>query len=88
MSEWGIHWNFFATISVVNITIVFIKKAKHALLIALLVMTIYELLLATTGLKVFIFYGARKDIISANREGIFSSAGYLSIALMGMMLGR
>ncbi len=48
----------------------------------------YELALNTTGLKQFIFYGPRNDIISANREGIFSSAGYLSLALIGMTFGR
>ena len=51
-------------------------------------MICYEVSLISFGLKDFILYGPRIDLISANREGIFSSAGYISTALVGMAVGR
>lgn len=47
LSEWGIHWNFFATISIVNICIVLISNIKHSLLIAISMMLGYEFCLTT-----------------------------------------
>eukprot|EP00347_Sterkiella_histriomuscorum_P017350 403349721 len=88
LTEWGAHWNFFATISVVNFALVFIRDIKHSLLISLVLMTGYEFALTSFGLKNYILYGPRNDIISANREGIFSTFGYLSLSLLGMTFGR
>lgn len=51
-------------------------------------MTGYEFALTSFGLKDFIFYSPRIDLVSANKEGIFSSFGYLSLALIGMTFGR
>jgi len=88
VTEWGVHWNFFATISLVNFCLLFIRDVKHCMLVASLVMICYEISLISFGLKDFILYGPRLDLISANREGIFSSFGYLSTALVGMAVGR
>lgn len=51
-------------------------------------MVAYEFALLTMGLKDFVFYGPRNDFISANREGVVSSFGYLSICLIGIEFGR
>jgi phosphatidylinositol glycan class W len=51
-------------------------------------MIIYELLLNTTNLKNYIFYAPRLDMFSANREGFYSSIGYISLHLIGMTIGR
>ncbi len=48
----------------------------------------YEFSLLTLGLKQFVFYGPRNDFISANREGVASSFGYLAITLIGIEIGR
>jgi glucosaminylphosphatidylinositol acyltransferase len=51
-------------------------------------MIIYEFSLLTLGLKYFVFYGPRNDFISANREGVVSSFGYLAVCLVGIEIGR
>jgi phosphatidylinositol glycan class W len=51
-------------------------------------MIFYEFLLNTTSLKNYIFYAPRIDMISANREGICSTLGYISLHLLGMAIGR
>lgn len=40
-SEYGIHWNFYSTISLINIFQSFVRNPKHAFLMALSIMTIY-----------------------------------------------
>jgi hypothetical protein len=35
-----------------------------------------------------VFYGPRTDFISANREGVVSSCGYLAICMIGIEFGR
>jgi phosphatidylinositol glycan class W len=51
-------------------------------------MVAYEFSLQTLGLKQFVFYGPRTDFISANREGIVSSCGYLAVTLISIEIGR
>ena len=70
-----------------NIILVFIKNVKHTLLLSVIIMTGYEYALNVLNLKHYIFYAPRTNILSANREGIFSSFGYLSIVLIGMSFG-
>jgi phosphatidylinositol glycan class W len=79
LTEYGMHWNFYITISVVNLSLAFLKNVKHALGAALIIMTCYEYILNTTGLKEFILYAPREGLIAANKEGICSSVGYISI---------
>ncbi|KAL3958696.1 hypothetical protein ACCO45_006858 [Purpureocillium lilacinum] len=55
--------------------------------LSLLVGGIYQALLESTDLKAYILTGPRTDLISMNREGIFSFLGYLAIFLAGQDLG-
>jgi phosphatidylinositol glycan class W len=87
VTEWGVHWNFFCTITIVNFFIVFIKNVKSTLILAVIIMTCYEFALDVLNLKYYIFYAPRVDMFSANREGIFSTFGYASIILIGMSFG-
>ena len=59
---------------------------------SLLVAVVYQFLLSC-GLRDYILYGpggsySRDTLIAANREGLFSCAGYLSIYYAGMEMGR
>lgn len=78
-SEYGIHWNFYTTIAIINILLVFIKSASIALPLAFVLMISYEFVLNEYALDKFIFYAPRVDFISANREGIASLVGYFSL---------
>jgi glucosaminylphosphatidylinositol acyltransferase len=51
-------------------------------------MLLYEFSLMSMGLKNYVFYGPRTDFISANREGVVSSFGYLAICMFGIEVGR
>ncbi len=49
-----------------------------------------EMLLASTGIALWILSPdtPRSDFVAANREGIFSLAGYVAIYLVGVALGE
>ena len=49
-SEYGIHWNFYTTIALVNVLLVFARRPEHSLWIGLALMIAYELCLAEFGL--------------------------------------
>ncbi len=89
MTEWGVHWNFYATIYVVNLILVLLQDwLQYSLPFAVAVMIAYEFSIVSLGLKDYVFYGPRNDFVSANREGIVSSFGYLAICLIGIEFGR
>ena len=48
----------------------------------------YEAVIKTYELDQFIFYAPRTDFWSANREGICSLVGYISLQLIGIGLGN
>ena len=78
-SEYGVHWNFYTTIALVAIMLVFLRNPDFALTIAFSLMVGYEFVINEYGLDKYIFYAPREDFISANREGIASLVGYLSL---------
>ncbi|TNV73141.1 hypothetical protein FGO68_gene4849 [Halteria grandinella] len=89
VTEWGVHWNFYATIYVVNLALVLLQNyLKWSLPIALALMVAYEFAIVRFGLREYVFYGPRTDWVSANREGIVSSVGYLAVCLVGIEFGR
>jgi phosphatidylinositol glycan class W len=55
--------------------------------LSLLVGITYQILLETTNLKAYVLTAPRTDLISMNREGIFSFIGYLAIFLAGQDTG-
>ena len=94
--EYGRHWNFFLTVACIhvlasltihlasftNIYYVYV----HAF-VAILVMTAYELVLMQGG-REFVFTAPRDDsLLHANREGIFSVAGYYVLHCAGVVMG-
>ncbi len=90
-AEYGVHWNFFFTLAFLP-PFVAIFQSLFALipsfeLWAVLLAGLYELVLDTTALKGFILTGPRTNLISQNREGIFSFIGYLAIFLAGQGCG-
>lgn len=91
VTEYGVHWNFFFTLGLLP---PFVAASQAALAIvpsyaalALLIGGTYQVLLETTELKSYILAAPRTDLVSMNREGIFSFLGYLAIFLAGQDLG-
>lgn len=91
VTEYGVHWNFFFTLAFLPPFVAAFQAAlniipSHAAL-ALIVSGTYQVLLEWTSLKAYILTAPRVDLISMNREGIFSFFGYLAIFLAGQDLG-
>ena len=90
VSEYGVHWNFFFTLALlppfVSLFQPVITKV-HAVVLALLFGGVYEIILQSTDLRAYILTAPRTDLISQNREGLFSFLGYLALFLIGQGLG-
>ena len=91
VTEYGVHWNFFFTLALLPPFAALVQALPTQRLpvhwIALLVGSVFQVLLETTRLKAFILTAPRTDLFSQNREGVFSFAGYLSIFLAGQSIG-
>lgn len=91
VTEYGVHWNFFFTLGFLPPFVAIFQEIlrfipSHAVL-ALLTGGIYQFLLESTELKAFVLTAPRVDLLSMNREGVFSFIGYLAIFLAGQDLG-
>ncbi|XP_028404564.1 uncharacterized protein At4g17910-like [Dendronephthya gigantea] len=98
VSEYGVHWNFFLTLACVRVFSTIILRTlpeslgKYPWVIGLLIGLIYQSFLVN-GLEEFVVNGSKGDgsrsnFIDANREGIASSFGYLSLYFIGISIGR
>lgn len=89
-SEYGVHWNFFATLVCMTLLSAGVHRmlsARHCALVALLVMTLYQLVLSQFGLSSFVLSDSidrRESIWIANKEGIASSVGYAALYLISV----
>lgn len=92
VTEYGVHWNFFFTMGLLP-PFVEIFDALATLIpsyeaLALGIAVLYQVALESTDLKGYILTSPRgPDLLSKNREGIFSFLGYLAIFLAGRAIG-
>lgn len=92
VTEYGVHWNFFFTIGLLA-PFVEIFDALAAFIpsyevLALGIAVLYQVALESTDLKWYIMISDRgPDLLSKNREGVFSFLGYLAIFLAGRAIG-
>jgi glucosaminylphosphatidylinositol acyltransferase len=68
--------------------LVFMRNPDFALPIAFTLMLTYEFIIKEYELDKYIFYAPRTDFLSANREGIASLVGYLSLQMIGIGFGN
>ncbi|KAK4170109.1 GWT1-domain-containing protein [Cladorrhinum sp. PSN259] len=91
VTEYGVHWNFFFTLGFLPPFVALFQSALKLVPsyagLAVLLSVLYQVLLEFTNLKAYILVGARDNLISMNREGIFSFWGYLAIFLAGQDTG-
>ena len=91
VTEYGVHWNFFFTLAFLPPFVALFQSALQVVPsyagLALLLGVLYRVVLESTGLKAYILAGPRTDLLSMNREGIFSFWGYLAIFLAGQDAG-
>ncbi|KAJ7102724.1 GWT1-domain-containing protein [Mycena epipterygia] len=89
-TEYGTHWNFFITLALLPVFQVLLHPLIRVVPTSLLgigVGLLQQLALSILGLKDYVRTAPRIDLISANKEGIASFAGYLSIHLLGLSIG-
>ncbi|XP_061596947.1 phosphatidylinositol-glycan biosynthesis class W protein [Cololabis saira] len=92
VTEYGVHWNFFFTLAIVRVVVsmlLVVLPTRHLWVFSLLISGLYQFILETTELKTFIIHNSdrEKDFLHANKEGIFSIAGYVAIYLAGVQIG-
>ncbi|KAJ5167298.1 GPI-anchored wall transfer protein 1 [Penicillium canariense] len=92
VTEYGVHWNFFFTLGFLP-PFVEIFDSLTALIpsyeaLAVIITIVYQVALESTNLKSYILVSPRgPDLLSKNREGVFSFLGYLAIFLAGRGVG-
>ncbi|ODQ68282.1 hypothetical protein NADFUDRAFT_20069 [Nadsonia fulvescens var. elongata DSM 6958] len=90
VSEYGVHWNFFMTLGFLPpfvSTFNYFSRRIPTFFLALLVGVVYECLLDGTSLGGFILTAERTNLITQNKEGLFSFFGYFAIFLSGQATG-
>ena len=91
VTEYGVHWNFFFTLAFLP-PFAALFQSFFALipsyeLLSILLSIVYQSSLEFTSLKAYILTGPRTNLLSQNREGVFSFFGYLAIFLAGQGTG-
>lgn len=91
VSEYGVHWNFFVTLFCVWTVADFVHRTlprSYVVWLALLWLAVYQAVLINTPLADFIFSSDRSNLVSANKEGIFSLMGYIPMFLLSESLAH
>ncbi|KAK3147096.1 hypothetical protein QOZ80_3BG0278000 [Eleusine coracana subsp. coracana] len=88
VGEYGVHWNFFFTLAAISILTTIVRiHPKHCGLVGLFILTGYQIWLSS-GLNEYLIADKRNaDIISQNKEGVYSILGYWGMFLIGVSLG-
>lgn len=91
VTEYGVHWNFYITLVLVGPLSILLGPLCSWVprsLVALMISLTYEYFITQReGFLSYLLLAQRTDLISSNREGIFSLIGYLSIFLVGQSTG-
>ncbi|XP_024313135.1 uncharacterized protein At4g17910 isoform X2 [Brachypodium distachyon] len=88
VGEYGVHWNFFFTLAAISILTSIIRiHPKYCGIVGMLVLAGYQVWL-NVGLNEYLISNERSaDIISQNKEGVYSIFGYWGMYLVGVSLG-
>ncbi|KAL8470802.1 hypothetical protein ACS0TY_033398 [Phlomoides rotata] len=88
VGEYGVHWNFFFTLAAVAIlTLVINIHPNYCGVLGSFILVGYQALLLS-GLNAYLLSEERKDdIVSQNKEGIFSIFGYWGMYLLSVRIG-
>lgn len=92
VSEYGVHWNFFFTLATVRILSSFltaITSKSFCLVLSIFCVIFYQfmLLYPVYDLTAILFNDDRHGFFMANKEGICSCLGYLSLYFAAVHLG-
>ncbi|KAL4159591.1 hypothetical protein PRNP1_000168 [Phytophthora ramorum] len=91
VSEYGVHWNFYFTLAGVYLAYSFLQAfGKWAAnpVAAILIAFGYQTYLSQYGGEEYILDAPRDNLMSQNREGILSLAGYTSLYMLAVYAGQ
>ncbi|KAG8321007.1 hypothetical protein J6590_108719 [Homalodisca vitripennis] len=90
ITEYGIHWNFFITLAMVKMLAYLLMKISrgHSFISGLVVMIIHQYLLSYSLESYVLSNKNRDNWFDANREGIISLCGYLSLYLISISIAN
>jgi len=88
VSEYGVHWNFFFTLSFVGILLAILDvPTQYNAIVGTIVILVYQFALSQ-GLSHYIIHEPRtSSLFSQNKEGFCSSIGYTALFLFSSQLG-
>lgn len=89
-SEYGTHWNFFITMALVPVMELLLHPVILRVplsMLAVLIALSQQANLTVFGFQNYVFTAERAGLFSANKEGIVSLLGYLSIHVFGLSTG-
>lgn len=90
VSEYGVHWNFFATLFCMRLVVVPLNRlrpGRFRLCVALSFVVYYQWLLVRRGLSDFVVEASRDTLFAMNREGILGIAGFVAIYYIAEEVG-
>ena len=88
VTEYGVHWNFFATLSVVTILALAAGvPARRGVLVGCFILVLHQGLLNHAGLATYVRSHPRSNFVHANKEGVVSTLGYYGLFLVGTGVG-
>ncbi|KAG9445957.1 hypothetical protein H6P81_012085 [Aristolochia fimbriata] len=89
VGEYGVHWNFFFTLAAISLlTSILSIHSRYSGLLGILILIGYQIFLMC-GLNNYLLSNERtKNIVSQNKEGLFSIFGYWGMYLIGVQLGN
>lgn len=83
------HWNFFFTLTFVSLFgVIADVPVRYTAPLGIVIIVLYQILLTHFGLEYYIQESPRVDVISKNKEGIFSLFGYTSLYLISSHVGH
>jgi glucosaminylphosphatidylinositol acyltransferase len=94
VGEYGMHWNFFLTLAALRGLTLFVPRVAQGSavtcgLLGTVVLATHQWLLSSRNFTEYIHLESyrKSDLISANKEGIFSLPGYFALHLLGCAVG-
>ncbi|CAH0483088.1 unnamed protein product [Peronospora belbahrii] len=91
VSEYGVHWNFYFTLAGVYLVYNFLRafgKWATSPVMALLIAFGYQVYLSQYGGEDYILNAPRDNLMSQNREGTLTLAGYTSLYMLSVYAGQ
>ncbi len=88
VSEYGVHWNFFMTLSIVPVVTHAMMTIASPEVGALVLICVYESALQKFGLYDMLLSNQRDSLAMANKEGLASIVGYTAITLAFVAVGQ